>query len=170
MFFRRSKGFTIVEVMVATAVLMVGVVGIYFVFTRTISFIPYITSKFTAAYLVQEGIEIVRNIRDTNWIEGVNWKDGLTDCVFGCEADYKTGTPQEETPLRPYAGDYLRIDGDNFYSYGSGTTSPYKFQRQIIIEEITGSPEFLKITTIVEWEIRGEKYNIEAEDHLYDWY
>ena len=127
-----KRGFTLIEVTVAMFLVTVGVLGVFTVIQRTISFISISSSKLVASYLAQEGIETIRNIRDSNWLEDVAWDNGLTICSSGCEADYKTNTLQEETPLRPYgAGVYLNIDSDGFYSYSSGTITSLK--RKIII-------------------------------------
>ncbi len=161
-----KKGFTLLEVMIATVILVIGVVGIYTAFSRMVILTSGIPSRLIAAYLSQEGIEIVRNIRDTNWlIGGQSWDEGLTGCHGGCEADYKTGTLQEETPLRSYGGDYLNIDQDNFYSYSTGV--PTKYKRKITIEEI--DPNILKVNILISWEAKRKSYDFETEEYLYNW-
>jgi len=161
-----SKGFTILEVMVAVTVLLIGIVGIYTAFVRILISTSGISNRLIAAYLAQEGIEIVRNIRDTNWVEGAaSWKDELINCSMGCEADYKTGTLSEETPLRAYTESYLNMDYNNFYSYSSGTST--KFKRKITI----ASPEedILKVSVLVIWEEKGKSYNFIVDEYIYDW-
>lgn len=65
----KTKGFTLIEVMVAVFVLIVGVLGAFTV-VQNITFSSQIaSSKLTATYLAQEGIELVRNQRDSNWLE-----------------------------------------------------------------------------------------------------
>ncbi len=162
-----SKGFTLIEVTIAVVILIVGIVGIYTAFSRMVILTSGISNRLVAAYFAQEGIEIVRNIRDTNWVEGAtSWNEGLTTCSSGCEADYKTGTPEQETPLRFYTGDYLNIDSNNFYSYSAGTQTKYK--RKITIKEIDA--DTLKVTVWISWEEKGRPYDFEAGEYIYDYW
>ena len=74
-------GFTILELIVAIFVMTVGVLGAYAVVQQIIVYNSISSSRLTAAYLAQEGIELVRNIRDTNWLDPVNplWDDGISN-------------------------------------------------------------------------------------------
>ena len=164
----QKKGFTLIEVTVSVVILVVGIIGIYTAFSRIVILTSGISNRLVAAYLAQEGIEIVRNIRDTNWVEeAASWNEGLTTCSGGCEADYKTGTLDEDTPLRSYnGGDYLNIDSNNFYSYSVGDQAKYK--RKITIEVIDINT--LKVTVWVGWEEKGKSYDFEAEEYIYDYW
>jgi type II secretory pathway pseudopilin PulG len=119
--FSKSGGFTLLEVIVAISLITVGMIGISSLITQTISSARFSFQKLTAAYLAQEGIEIVRNIRDKNWLEGATWNQGLGDCgsaVCEYEADY------ESPSLRTYlASDYLNINTNGFYGYPSDSSA-----------------------------------------------
>ena len=93
----KNKGFTLIELIIAILILAVATIGVYNSFSTVVIFTDGVSSRLTAAYLAQEGIEIVRNMRDNNWLDVYQgWKKGLsdtnTDCSNGCEADYRTGT------------------------------------------------------------------------------
>ena len=79
-----KKGFTMLEVIFAIFVILVGVLGSYTVIQKTISYTYQSSLRLTAAYLAQEGIEVVRNIRDANWVQGEAWdidlKIGRASC------------------------------------------------------------------------------------------
>jgi len=64
-----KRGFTILEVIVAIFVLTVAVGGSFVLIQQTLIAASLAQSKLAAHYLAQEGIEIVRNIRDTNWLK-----------------------------------------------------------------------------------------------------
>ncbi len=155
-----SKGFNIVEVIVAVSILSVSLVGIYVAFTRTISYFPYVRSRFEASYLAQEGAEIVRNVRDSNWIKGNSFKNDLTHCWVGCQIDYTMEKPEE------YNDEFLKIDNDGLYNHEEGSDSIYK--RKIIIEE--SEENFLVVEVTVSWELRGRSHEITIENHLYNWF
>ena len=76
--FNHKKGFTILEVLVTMLVITIGGLAAY-AMVQQIVFSTFASSyRLTAAYLAKEGIEIVRNTRDTNWLEQENWNNGLS--------------------------------------------------------------------------------------------
>ena len=147
-----SKGFTIIELIISIFILSIAIIGVF----SALSVITILTSdtadRLTATYLAQEGMEIVRNIRDTNWINmdsaangtiAYSWTDGLTgysavqpkNCEdtdkSNCYADYTS------TFLSTGGGDgnYLKINQNGFYNYASGTST--KFERKFIVDSVT---------------------------------
>ena len=77
-----KSGFTLIEVLTALFVLTMGMVGVTALLTRTASFTAGVNSTLTASFLSQEGLEIARNTRDTNFLKirkglPVQWDNGL---------------------------------------------------------------------------------------------
>src|ERR1035437_4630247 len=64
-----SKGFTIIELVISISILSVAVVGIFNALSVLIILTSDSADRLTGTYLAQEGMEIVRNIRDTNWLD-----------------------------------------------------------------------------------------------------
>lgn len=156
-----QKGFTLLELTVAIFVIMVGIIGALSALQRATSATFVSSSKLTAAYLAQEGIEIVRNLRDTNWIADLSWDNGIICCFAppcDCEADYN------DKYLNLYQENhYLRI-GNDFYNYDSGKET--KFKRKITISK---EPDILKISVQVFWRERGKDFQLTAQENIYDW-
>lgn len=63
-------GFTLVETLVAIAILSLAITGPMVIAEKGISSAEYARDQVTAFYLAQEAVEYVRNIRDTNRIGG----------------------------------------------------------------------------------------------------
>jgi len=158
-----KKGFTMVEAIVAIFIITTGIVGVLSLATQTISSATYSTDKLIAAYLAQEGIEIVRNIRDTNWLEGASsWTDGI-DMTSDYGLDHLSLTfPDLICSLGP--GNYLKFDG-NFYNCTSGTDT--KFKREITITQL--GVDILNVSVQVEWQEKGKFHKVEAQENLYNW-
>lgn len=183
-FNKSGAGFTLLEVIVAIFVLTVGIGGSFALMQQTLFAVTMAQSRIIAAYLAQEGIEIVRNIRDNNWLEQREsfdvpplplWNEGLNNCSSPsscCEADNETDTPLLYTPLTTIVGcvfddlSYLNIDSNGFYSYSSGEQT--KFKRKIFIELINADK--MKVVVIVEWQDRGKSHQIEVVEHITNWY
>ena len=156
-----KKGFTLLEVLLAIFVITIGVVGVSLAIQQAVSFTAFSTSKLTAIYLAQEGIEVVRNIRDTNWLEertnpGISWDDGLSPGEY--EADYKSQS------LVPYSDRYLKLPDGGFYNYDSGKDT--KFKRKITISKVG---EAIEVSVKVSWLEKGNNYKVTAQEDLYNW-
>jgi len=177
-----NKGFTIIEMVISIFILSIAIITIFGSFSLMVQLSSEAGDRLTATYLAQEGVEIIRNIRETNWLASatgsgvVAWDDGLSACssALGCEVDYKT-TGFGENPVYPWQDRFLKTDVDNhFYGYDSGTDT--KFKRKITIDK-TLAPYILKVKVKVSWKKKpsvidpnGAEGTTEAEDILYDWH
>jgi prepilin-type N-terminal cleavage/methylation domain-containing protein len=169
-----NKGFTLLEVIIAIFIISVGVGGVASVVPRLLSSSTTNQNRLTAAYLAQEGVEIVRNIRDTNWLENhygstpIVWDDGFSPCTSangGCEIDY---LGLAAPVINHYSGTKLKINSTSgFYNYSSGNQT--KFDRKIIVDKNLAG-DILTITVNVSWSDRGKSYNFPVQEKLYKWY
>jgi len=153
-----ETGFTLLEVMIAISFITVGIGGAFAVIQKNFTIISVAGSQLTAAYLAQEGVEIVKNIRDTNWIKKNNWDQGI-DIESDYEADY------DDISLTAYNGEYLNLNEQGLYGYSPGTAT--KFKRKITITDKTA--DSLKITVKVIWEEKGREHNFKVQTLLYNW-
>ena len=157
----KRNAFTILEVMLAIFILTAAIGGSFILIQKTLFSVSQAQSKLIAAYLGQEGIEIVRNIRDTNWLEGLSWNNGLGEGEW--EVDYN------DLELSLFEDKYLNLDSAaGFYSYDL-TDNPTSFKRKITISPIDGDK--LEVSVEVGWTKRGRVYTIDpVVEHLYNWY
>jgi hypothetical protein len=182
---KSGGGFTIVEVLVATFIITVGITGVLIAIQQAMAYIDLLFPRLTAIYLVQEGIEIVRNVRDTNWLQSRSatstWDDGICSsppCEW--EADYTTVTfaptfyfetcDSAGHNCDAYDDEFLLLNG-GFYNYSSG--DPTRFKRKIIIsdkQDLDGDSyaDQMRVEVKVGWEAKGY-HEISAEEILYNW-
>ncbi len=73
------KGQGMVEMVVAIAVILTGVIGALALTVSNLSGVGESSTRIVASNLAREGIEVVRNIRDTNWLKKQIWDNGLED-------------------------------------------------------------------------------------------
>ncbi len=156
-----KKGFTIIEISIAMAVMAVGLVGIYALVPRVIKTISLNKDRFIASQLAAEGLELVRNKRDSNWLEQsvastTPWNSGLTSCSSGCEADY------DDLSFTSYQGRLLKLDSNGFYNYESGEET--KFRRKITIN--AEEEDVLSVKAEVFLPTGG---SFSLEEKLYNW-
>ncbi|GMX58986.1 MAG: hypothetical protein MCSN_6410 [Candidatus Microsyncoccus archaeolyticus] len=150
-----KKGFTLIEMVVSVFMITIAVVGIVQLTTKYIQTTKFEKESYTAALLGQEGIEIIKNIRDTNWVEGAaTWNDGLsTDGDY--EADYN------DSSLSSYdSTHYLYVDGSGYYNYSSGTKTIYR--RKITL---ANSSDKVSITVTMYWRTN----ELSVKQDIYNW-
>ncbi|MBU2579067.1 prepilin-type N-terminal cleavage/methylation domain-containing protein [Patescibacteria group bacterium] len=155
---KKGEGFTLIEIMIVISVLCIGIVAIYSLVSKSISVGSSNVNSFLASQLAKEGVEIVRNARDANWLKGVNWITGLTGCSNGCEGDYNDST------LSPWNNRFLKIDSNGFYNYETGTDT--KFKRKIIITTPFATSTSVEVQVI--WPGLGSPFIV--KENLYDWF
>jgi prepilin-type N-terminal cleavage/methylation domain-containing protein len=141
---RALSGFTLLEVIIAIFIFTVGLVAVWSLIQQPLSYSKIASQKLIAIYLAQEGIEIVRNIRDSNLLKKCYFASSTSwdtnELKSGnYQADYESEylVPYELPPYKP--SEFLKIE-DGFYKYSS-TGTETKFKRKINISEIIEEKE-----------------------------
>lgn len=160
------------EIIVVIFIFLTAIVGAYSVIQNFYASTIYSTNRLTALYLSQEGIELVKNIRDFNLVnEALDWKNniisGIATCSNGiiCKIDFNDLSLSSDTS--PYT--YLRKDSETgFYNYDSGAIA--NFKRKIIITS-NASPDYINVSAETEWYRNGVKAgSVKIEDNLYGYW
>src|SRR3989338_6121163 len=73
----KTKGFTIIESLIAISILLTAIAGAGSAVQTGISSYIFSKDQIIAFYLAQEGFEQIRNIRDENGLRGRPWLTGL---------------------------------------------------------------------------------------------
>lgn len=158
-YFPSKKGQTLVESVIAVSLLSVGLLAIVSLINRSLSLNRTSAESYTATYLAAEGIEVVKNIVDSNAIKKLAWNAGLANGDYEVEYD--------STSLSPNQNRFLDYDSSsNLYGYGVAT--PTGFKRMIRIT-LVGSEE-IKVNSIVSWTTAGGgDFRVNLEDHFMNW-
>jgi len=179
---REKNGFTLIEVITAVFIVMVAIFGIYDIINQAEVVARIASMQLTAAYLSQEGVEIVKNIRDSNYLKwyyneaGYNqptsWMSGLAlagapisvNCSTGCGVDYLMSS------LNPaLAGQPLKFNG-NFFNYSSGNNTLYKRKITVMPQTNPLGQTYLQVAVRVDWNDRGHNRSITVNENLYNWW
>lgn len=181
-----TKGFTLVETMVAISILAIALVGPFTAVQSALTSSYVARDRLVASTLAQEGLEYVRSIRDNNYLAGLDWLDGFSSTVqnknlcFGndptgfCTVDARLGDFHDEpTAMRGYSQanvgniPYLKLNSSGLYSYVDGTDT--KFKRTVQINTVPDAAHEIKVTVVVTWQTGLQTYTVQVEDNLYDW-
>jgi hypothetical protein len=167
--FQEGRGQLLIEAMIGISMVVVGLLGIFGLVSRSISLNRVVSDQFIANYLAAEGIEITKNIIDADLMKDNVWNNDYIESG-DFEIDYQTTTFKSGSPTsaRTAGNNPLLFDSrSNLYSYQGG--NPTNFIRAIKIELIPGGNE-IKVNSIVTWKTRGAgEFIINLEDHFFNW-
>jgi prepilin-type N-terminal cleavage/methylation domain-containing protein len=168
-----KKGFTIVESLVAIAILVAAVIGATSAIQSGLSSYIFSKDQIVAFYLAQEGFEQLRNIRDENRLAGRNWLTGISlvssdPCYFGQAC---TVSPVESSvPTRcssPGSCPRLRQEASTgFFGYNSLWPQTI-YRREITLTSI--SAKEVAITVTVHWSKGAVSRQFKARENILNW-
>jgi prepilin-type N-terminal cleavage/methylation domain-containing protein len=188
-FARRSRtdGFTLVETMVAVSLFSLAVVALLVSLGAGISDTGYAKRKMSAEYLAQEGVEYLRNVRDTFMLYGdaqtgwvsFNGKLSAASChtAAGCYfGDLSPGNFTDlsfqitSLPLTACSSEsgcpmLLYNSATGKFNYASGDESGFirRIQSEVISDDET------RIFSTVFWAQGSGTYSVTFSANLFNW-
>lgn len=168
---KRLPAFSLIEMLAVIVIVAIGLVGTAQLVVQSLQAQTINRSTIVAYQLAQEGVELIRYVRDTNWLKGFAWDQGLAPGIY-C-IDYKNPTPrlvENESLCRLHF-----TDEDWYYSPDIAFTTdpPSQFTRAIIIEPAS-NPTFasssMMVLVSIEWSDRNRDFNYLMSTELFDWY
>lgn len=155
-----NKGFTLIEAMVALVLVTVAMGPVFILATSSVNVASRIEHNLIAANLAQEGIEVIRNIRDTNWLSGAAFDNNLAAGTWRVEWNTVGGG------LMPVGSNPVLKKNNGLYNYSTGTNTVFK--RTITISK-PNSGELVVISSVT-WVERGNiNRTVSTESHLFNW-
>lgn len=160
-----QAAFSLIEMMTVVLIVAVGLVGTTQLIAQSLNAQMINKGGIVAYQLAQEGIEIIRQRRDSNQMQGLDWRDGLANGTY-C-VDYITPLViRETTDTCP-----LHFDNNNWYyspELAMSNPSFSGFNRIIKISE--NDTNSIKVQAIVTWNNREQIIEYLVETDLYNWY
>lgn len=151
-----KKGSILIESVVAINVILVGLLGVFNLLSSSLALNRDVGQKFVATYLAAEGIEVVKNLIDTNYAESRPWNEGLSDGTYSVSYDSDSLVFNSEENLRLENG---------IYGYESGEET--LFRRDINIELI--SSDEIKVVSVITWQTKKGSRSVDLEDYFFNW-
>lgn len=161
---KSNQGFSILEIMAATVVITIGLTSMMTLSSQSLKIQNINKQELIASQLAQEGMELVRNIRDMNWILEKDWAQNLSDGNF--IIDYtKVDTSLTSVFDLDDSRTDLYLDGNGFYQHSSTGTSTI-FSRMISISKSTASTT---VTSTVKINNGNNTKDYAITSVFYDW-
>jgi len=182
-----ARGFTLVETLVAISIFTVSLLGMMTILSGSISNTFYAKQKIVASYLAQEGIEYIRNMRDTYVLYSADGQTGwnsfndnlsthscMTEngCFLNADNLFSLPTPMPMTKVTLTAcssstcpSGILSYDSTTGKYGFTGTVST--FTRKIVVNIV--SSEETRISSTVSWAQGSGNYSIVFSESLFNW-
>lgn len=182
-----SRAFTLVETMVAIAVLAIALVGPFIAVQNALRASYIARDQLVAAHLAQEGMEYIRSVRDANYLNNRagGWLDGFSAASRDLCYSLTSTAPSGVCILDPIRGDFhasgqaaamdeqashaaapvLNLDASRRYTQQAGSATSFKRTVQIT----TLSATEIRVTITVSWTTLKQTYSVVVSDTLRDW-
>lgn len=156
---QNARGFSLIEVVIGIAVITLIITAAAEVTRSSIVMGSITANELMAHNRAQEGLEIVRNMRDSNWMQNKGWDTGLEDGEYVIVFADRSNTIKNQ-PIPPWTLEAL----------GSQNTDVAdRFRPEIKLEHLDDSKS-LKVTSTVKYaERRRPNKEIAFEAILTDW-
>lgn len=160
-----KKGFGLLEVLISAVIIIIILSALVTIGRAALSNNEYLAQRAQATYLAQEGVEIVRQIRDTNWIDKsntTNW-GSLPTGTFGISFNAAT---HKYVPSG--ASDSMTINNVpftrtiNVNTVDTTTLMPNGSSTDL-------KPYAVKVRSRVTWTFSGQSKFVELSEMLTNW-
>lgn len=193
----RQQGLTFIEVIVAIGVLLTGIISGLTLTTFTLNSSVASEGRLRAANFAREGIEVVRQIRDSNWLAGNLWFSGILQdpgtryrltVNFDSESNVWTTEDQAvnietcancQLYYRPTTGVFSHDTGGELTSYKRLITiNQICWQTELAEEAIMAAGQGCtantslvgyQLTSQVTWTDNNQEHELKVIDRIYDW-
>ena len=188
-----KNGQGLLETTIALGVIVTGIVGMLTLTVSNQSASLESAERLIATNLAREGVEIVRNFRDTNWLPRGTWDQGLESGT-----DY-TAAPLFDKTVNTWTLGFTANDLNHnqarlwreggVYFQSTQETPPGAsltiYRRLLQLDEIcqdksvavsgaqcnpVANPKIgIKVQSTVQWEAKGNTHQLVAEERLFNW-
>jgi prepilin-type N-terminal cleavage/methylation domain-containing protein len=158
---KNKSGFTLVEILAVLFVVSLGMIGVLSLIIQNIKGQNINKNSIVAYQLAQEGVELVRKVRDTNWKNSTPFNQNLGEGKY-----YMSYSDETPNILATEDNGNLYKDADDFYVHGGGA-SQTNFNR--IIEITAPNTHSIIVHSIVSWTEHNQDYSYVLEASLFDW-
>ena len=182
---RKQSGQGLLEAVFAIGIMLMVVSAILALTTSNVTGQRQSELQVIGKNLAREGIEVARNIRDSNWLSGIAWDTGLNG---GSQAlvNFDQVTNSWDFDFNVLSGkDLLYVSNTGVYSHDATSGLPSAFSRIVNFQSIcqnsvgedsirsdclTGEQKIgFKVRSVVTWQESSRSRQVAVESLMYEW-
>lgn len=171
----QTKGFTLLEMLFAVIIFSFALISLMGIASKGVIATTTARDQLTAQYLAEEGLEVVRNLRDSNFLgfsSDTPWLTNIDQCseTSPCYVEYSTVSGQPTLALcSGECGPLSEVDGV-FRPSGSGVSGTITpFSREIYVVDDGLPPNQRKVVATVRWNQKTLKRSFSVSTYISDW-
>ena len=167
----KTKAFTLIETLLAITLMTVVITAVTGLILTTLQANARNLRSLQATLLAQEGLEALRYMRDSNWLQNYDWDGG--DALWG--ENFEAGSGGKTVYLQSTACTSILSSHPCFEL----STNPddaevtlecgMVFERSLELAAVAVSTEESAVTATVTWEERGVDRSIQLSTYLTNW-
>lgn len=194
---KNNKGQGLIEAIAGISIIIVGLTGAIAVAQSSLSSNYEAGTRVVAANLAREAVEVVHNMRDSNWLAGNNWDTGfysVSDYDGILVLNYTNNTwsinfsPDDFSDSKTAIYRFTQGSFKNLFVQDSSqpaNTEKTFYKRLLSLKAIclsggvetivnnpacsSGSKVGIRIIAEIEWEEHARKHSLVVEDSIYNW-
>lgn len=168
--------FSLIETAIVLFVVSLGLLALVTLSVNNVKSRTVNKNALTAQFLAAEGLDLVRNVRDNNFLENttstpIAWDRYIVPSSTGAtyKVDFQTFQPTAITGLSQAKLQLATSTNANFYVHNAGAPDSL-FSRLITLTGADASPVSSTVAVLVQWNDQGQTYSYTLSSLLYDWY
>jgi prepilin-type N-terminal cleavage/methylation domain-containing protein len=160
---KNKAGFSLIEILAVLFIVSLALLGLVSLIIQNIQAQSVNKNNFIAYNLAQEGVELIRQTRDSNWRAGDPFDQDLAPGTY--YIDYRDDKPTQNGDGRIYLynGYYINLTGVE-----SGAI-PTLFTREVYLDKPAYDGNPLQVRVIITWTDHNHPYRYELRTLLFNW-
>lgn len=177
---KARQGFSLVETILAVTVIGLVIAAAAQLTQRSLALGRITMNQFIAYHLAEEGVEVVRSVRDSNWLQNVAWQKGLTTgtyVILESRGSFSGGLggPGSLGGKGPWRLE--KLSPSDSKAAQIKLSDKEIFSRTIEISSGAGgggsggdkAKKIIRVKSMVQYDDRGEKRSVSLMTELTDW-
>lgn len=169
-----ASGFTLLEMLFAVIIFSFALISLMGIASKGVIATATARDQLTAQYLAEEGLEVGRNMRDSNflnYLSNTTWLNEIESCTKTSPCDITFSIPPKLTNVAQ--GSFLLKSPDGIYrrTEDNGTGEVTSFWREVYLDDAEpGMPNNQKrMISTVHWKQKSFDRKFTVQTYLSDW-
>jgi type II secretory pathway pseudopilin PulG len=184
--FHRCDGQTLIELLIALTVIVTGLFAATTLVFSNLQLADRDADEVVAVNLAREGIELAKQVRDSNWLAGLPFNQGLGSAGDETATPRWGGSAPEQQPVFDFTANTMNdpqtriwrsrnLATPLFFTHTdpSGVATPWRRLltfRPMCETSCASDPVIaVRVESRVEWQRKGQTFQRVMYEDLYDW-